>query len=69
MHHFGEDAVQTTVSGQRFFIVMRHHTTGAEVHVNGPIRGVFEQPDRVMTTQEAEHLGRELVHVLRRTLV
>lgn len=65
MHHYGEDAVGVYVSEAGFMIELRNHETGAAVMITGPVRGVFEDPERVMDHDAAFFIGRQLAHVLR----
>lgn len=68
MHHFGEAAVRVELSADMFKIILKNHITGAEVLATGPRRGIFEDAERALTQSDAEALGRELAHFLRRFL-
>ena len=69
MHHYGEDAVvveaMRTASGG-YEITLRNHLSGAVVTIQVPEDGVFEDPTRKLSEYDAEHIGRELAHELRR---
>lgn len=68
-HHYGEDAVNAFISGERFKIVIKNHETGAQITVEGPVEGVFEiSKDKRMRQSDAAILGNEIAHLLRRVL-
>ena len=69
-HHYGEDAVQAEIIGDRFRIVIRNHVTNAEIDITGPTEGVFEGPlGKHMSQPEARILGNEIAHLLRKVLM
>jgi hypothetical protein len=68
MHHYGEAAVQVSISQDSFKIVLSNHLTGAEITVAGPVQGVFENKEKAIDQMTAERLGNEFAHVARQIL-
>ena len=67
--HYGEDAVKAEVSDAEFRIYITNHHTGATIRVVGPIQGAYETKERRMSLGDAENLGREIAHLLRKLLI
>ena len=67
--HFGEDAVDAAVLANTFTIVLRNHVTGAEITLTGPLKGMFEDPERALDPAFVSYLGSELAHRIREILV
>lgn len=67
--HFGEGAVEAVVLASTFTIVLRSHVTGAQITLTGPLKGLFEDPDRALDPDSVSDLGSELAHRIREILV
>lgn len=68
MNHYGEKDFKVEISKDIFKIMFLNHETGAEMTLLGPIKGVYESKERELDRINAEKLGREIAHVLRRVL-
>jgi hypothetical protein len=69
MHHYGEGAVRVEILKRNFKILIQNHDTGAVISVSGPLKGIFEDKNQKIDLIEAEALGREVAHLLRKFLV
>jgi hypothetical protein len=68
-HHYGEDAVKASIFGERFTIIIQNHETGAQIIIEGPVEGVYENySNKKMDESDAMNLGNEIAHLLRRVL-
>ena len=67
--HFGEDAVEAAVLANTFTIVLRNHVSGAEITLTGPLKGMFEDPEKPLDSDSVKYLGSELAHRIREILV
>ena len=67
--HFGEDAVEAVVLANTFTIVLRSHVTGAQITLTGPLKGLFEDPEKALDPAYVNYLGSELAHRIREILV
>jgi hypothetical protein len=64
-HHYGETLVKAEVFRNTFFVEMASHQNKATVTLTGPLQGVYESdPQKSVSLQDAERLGREVAHVL-----
>lgn len=69
MHHFGEDSTEVKQYPDHYKAIFTNKSTGTKITMRIPVEGVFDAPGRDLTMPEAEHLAREVAHILRAQLV
>lgn len=68
MHHFEEFQILRRPDDESFDITYTNADSGQSITMNVPAKGVFEDPDRILTDQEAGIVAQRVGHTLSHSL-
>lgn len=68
MHHFEEFQILRRPDDESFEIKYTNEESGQSITMNVPAKGVFEDPNRVLTDEEAEIVAQRVGHTLSHSL-